>query len=263
MAAQSPPTQGSTPTQEEGTPPPPPVPTSEETTLKLRRLDQALNLLRPNAVTRWEPEPWDLSLAGPDGGGAIQSAAPHKHTNTHAPAHISTHAHKHTQAPAHAHTPITARQSRQEGIPPPPTTLTQEEGTLLPQLREKALVILRMDNIQLWDPEEEILSPTLAGIYTSPSASPSPATVSERQHCSPGAGRDPQPQSQVTPAPPASAPSPPPATVSERQHCSSGAGADRQPTTHTEMTTTPPAPPTLPSSFQPLLDAQPFVPGVP
>eukprot|EP00731_Ephydatia_muelleri_P013793 Em0007g1103a len=205
VAAQSPPTQGSTPTQEEGTPPPPPVPTSEETTLKLRRLDQALNLLRPNAVTR---------------------------------------------------------QSRQEGIPPPPTTLTQEEGTLLPQLREKALVILRMDNIQLWDPEEEILSPTLAGIYTSPSASPSPATVSERQHCSPGAGRDPQPQSQgdqgLRPreegviSPPPTPPSPhqrtsPRAAVPERRHRSPRANAAaRQPRTESTQPTPPPSPGPLP-----------------
>ena len=46
-----------TTTQEERTPSPPPVPISEETTLRLQRLEHALHLLRPNPVIRWEPTP--------------------------------------------------------------------------------------------------------------------------------------------------------------------------------------------------------------
>ena len=75
-------------------------------------------------------------------------------------------------------------------------TVTQGEGVPRAQLAEEAMAILTMDNIQPWDPEEEMLSPSfLAGIATPPSTSspltlrtppqsPPPDTISERQRCS-------------------------------------------------------------------------------
>ena len=126
--------------------------------------------------------------------------------------HAHEHTHTHTQAPAHAHTPITARQSRQEGIPPPPTTLTQEEETLMPQLREKALAILRMDNIQLWDPEYPLLSQE----YTPLHLPHLPRTASERLHCSLAVGvatSQPLPSSPTVAEPIHLSPLPPPGTL--------------------------------------------------
>ena len=137
--------------------------------------------------------------------GVRSSQQRHTCTRTH------THAHTH-QAPAHAHTPITARKSRQEGIPPPPTTLTQEEETLMPQLREKALAILRMDNIQLWDPEYPLLSQE----YTPLHLPHLPRTAFERLHCSLAVGAatsQPLPSSPTVAEPIHISPLPPPGTL--------------------------------------------------
>ena len=153
-----------------------------------------------------------------------------------------------------------ARENQVEGTSLPPATNTQDEGTIISQPREEALAILGSDNIHLWNPEEEMLSPTLAGIYTSPSASPSPATVSERQHCSPGeeVAYQLHPEAATTPA---AASTSPPAMVTERQHCGPEVGVAQQ----IQVSDTPPEeiPVPLSSTFWPLTSAQPFVPGMP
>ena len=248
--------------QEESTPSPPPAPVSTGTAQRLQRADQALSLLRSRAVTRWEPE-----APGPDGRGMIQPAALLPHTST-LPPHMSTHAHAHTpphmSTHTYAHTPPTDDQSSpEEETPLPPTTLTQEGEAPRPQLVEEALAILNMDNVQLWDPKEEILSPSLAGIATPPSFSPPPpATVTERQYCSPGVGvASEHPPPTTTPAPPTPASTSPLGRVTERQYCCPEGEVKQRPLLQTTPTTATPVPP--PPAFRSPLGTQSFIPGRP
>ncbi|KAL5510384.1 hypothetical protein EMCRGX_G005922 [Ephydatia muelleri] len=132
-----------------------------------------------------------------------------------------------------------ARPREEEGIPPlPPTTTQQEEE---PQPREEALAIRGMENIQMWDPEEEeLLSPSLlAGIathhpltrhrFTSTSSSTHPTTpgysLCERQHGRSGVRVSYQSHQEATTATTIT----PPTMVSARQHCGSGGEVVQQP----------------------------------
>ena len=199
MVVQSPRTPAATPvatqaSQEEGRPSPPPVPTSEGMTLTLKRADQMLSLLRPNPITRWEPEAWTFSP---------QPTNLVIHIGTPPQAAVSERQHlglgggvaQPTTSP-----PAAARQPyKEEGNPSPTSSASR------PQLAAEALAILELDGIEMWDPEEEILSPSLANLVTLPSTSPL-ATVTESRHCSPGVGVFYQLQSPLLPAPASTSP---------------------------------------------------------
>ena len=216
---------------EEETPSPQPVSISARTALRLQRLDQALDLLRNNPVERWEPVPRDLSPLA-------QDPTPHTEAAT------------------------TRRPGQGEWTAPPSTAPTHQEGEPGPLNREAALAILGMKNIQLWDPAEELLSPTLlVGLATPPSAPPPPATATERQHCSLEGGMAYQlyPAATVQPAP---ASTPPLARVTERQH--GGPEEEEVDQLLRELAASPegvlvPPPTTLQSS----INARPFVPAHP
>ena len=186
--------------QEEGTPSPPSAPLTEETVSRLRRLDEQLQALRATAPDTPDPDapgstPPQAELLSPGREEGTQSPMPSSRPATHeegtpspppAPLLEETvlrlqHADevlKKLRASAVARwepeptdIPSLAQKSQEERIPLPPAADTQGEGTIRP--REEALAILELDNIHLWDPEEEILSPTLlAGIATPPSTSP-------------------------------------------------------------------------------------------
>ena len=180
------------PSQEEQTPSPQPAPQSEETAAKIRLLDHHLLALRSApAVEQWEPEPWDLSppaqaptpltdtLSQPAAHAhALAQTVPITHTCTPSQTHTHTPPPPHT----HAHTLDTSSLTQTHTHTPPPphthahtldTSSQQGEATQDLPFREEALAILGLENIQMWDPEEELLSPTLlAGIATPPPTSP-------------------------------------------------------------------------------------------
>eukprot|EP00731_Ephydatia_muelleri_P013878 Em0007g1188a len=127
--------------KEEGRPSPPPVPTSEGMTLTLQRTDQMLSLLRPNPITRWEPEAWTFSL---------QPTNLVIHTGTPPQAAVLKRQHlglgggggvaQPTTSP-----PAVARQPyKEEGNPSPTSSASR------PQLAAEALAILELDSIVMW-----------------------------------------------------------------------------------------------------------------
>ena len=216
-----------TASQEVGTPSPQPAPISTEAALKLQRLDQALDLLRSNRIEQWEPAPRD------------PSSLAHDSTSPHAEVATST-------------TP--------EWTAPPPTP-TGQEGEQSQLNREAALAILTMDNIELWDPEEEMLSPTLlAGIATPPSA-PS-LSVTEHQQCRLEEGDTANRAANQLPLQLATSSTPPPARATKGQR--SDLEEDEVDFLLQELTAPREealAPP--PTTLVHHIDAQPFIPGVP
>ena len=220
-------TSPATATQEEGTPSPQPAPISAEAARKLQCLDQMLDLLRNNRVERWEPVPQDPSPLAQD------------------EMEVAT----------------TNRPDLREGTAPPTTaTPTDQIGEQGPLNREAALDILGMDNITLWDPEEELLSPTLlAGLATPPSAPPLPDTDRQRSSLEGSMADQTYSAAIVQPAPTSTFPL---ATATEGQYSDPGEEeVDRllqEPVASSEEAPVPP-----PTTLRSCINAQPFVPGTP
>ncbi|KAL5510035.1 hypothetical protein EMCRGX_G005503 [Ephydatia muelleri] len=131
--------------------------------------------------------------------------------------------------------------SQEERTPSPVPVAISEEGAMRLQRLDQALMALRSHNVEIWDPEASRFSPPPMDLVT-PSSTPPPATVSERQHGSPGLGVDCQPQS-----PPAATTLVPATTLDQ---------STLPLTVSSEETSMPP-----PSIFGSLLNVPPFIPG--
>ena len=242
-----------------------------------------LGLLRTNAVTIWEPEPRDFSPSQPN---AINPPTTPPQTSTPEERHDSAGARVAVPPPPiqftqergalgpppiietsnyplaqdSTETATTNRSSPREGTAPPTTALIDQEGEPGPMNREAALAILGMDNILLWDPAEELLSPTLlAGLATPPSIPPLPVTEGQYFSLEGGTANKRYPADTAQPAP---ASTPPPAGAPKEQH--SGTEEEEVELLLQECAATPEeilAPPT--TTLQSLTNAQPFVPGKP
>ena len=263
--------------QEEGTPSPLSAPLTEETVSRLRRLDEHLQTLRATAPDTPDPDapgstPPQAELLSPGREEGTQSPMPASRPATQeegtpspppAPLLEETalrlqHADevlKKLRASAVARWepeptdfPSLAQKSQEERIPLPPAADTLDEGTIRPQPREEALAILGLENIHLWDPEEEILSPTLLACIATPPASPLLEASSERQHSSPGAYVDlpmsPMAAGERPATPSVHAPIPPPSIFRSLLHVPPFIPARPQ----TDAPTRESAPPTTPSS---------------
>ena len=140
----------------------------------------------PPPPTNTHPQPTALTHT-PTHASTHTNAALATHTPTPSHAHTSTttphaHTHTHTNTHTHAHQLQSAGQVRKRESPhyhqPPPNKRKNLN------LRDEALAIRGMENIQMWDPEEEeLLSPSLlAGIATPPPTNQTSPHQHQLQH---------------------------------------------------------------------------------
>ena len=192
--------------QEEGTPSPPSAPLTEETISRIRRLDDHLQALQTTApdtpgpdVSSFTPPPVELVSPGREMGTQPPMLANTPDTQGETVLRLQRaeealnklrNSAVERWEPEPSNFPSLAQENQVEGTSLPPATNTQDEGTIISQPREDALAILGSDNIHLWDPEEEMLSPTLLACLTTPPTSPLIEAGAEGPHSSPGACAD-------------------------------------------------------------------------
>ncbi|KAL5509897.1 hypothetical protein EMCRGX_G005337 [Ephydatia muelleri] len=195
-------------------------------TAKVQRLDQLLRALRTRTSVDSTPPPMDMAIRIPENRDE-QPLPP---------------------------TPST---------PPPPAPLCTASVLGIQELHNKTLDTPVSCGIAItpWDPG--FSSPPTD--LTTPTLTPPLATVSERQHYSPGAGVTSHPQSPSAPILPASTATPPMALPlaldTERQRLSQGEGVDLLMLTSPSSPEETPVPPPAPSVFQSLLHVPPFIPA--
>ena len=229
------------PDKEERTPSPPPVPLSKEGAAKVQRLDQLMRALRTCTPVVPTPPLADLPIEIPESQGEqLLLSTPF----TPPPAELST-------------PPCNPPRATEEGAPL--LSPANVSGGVTQGLHNEALDIPVSGGIVI-APWEPCFPPPHTDLIT-PTPTPPLATVSERQHCSPGVGVASHLQSPPATTLPASATIPPLALAAERQYHRPEVGVDLLMLSSPSALEVIPVPPPAPSIFQSLLHVPPFIPA--